>query len=264
MLEYYKLYLPKSKREVKIEISVSRYRENITFDTLYMLDGQNAFKDSHASFGRAIRANKALGFAAKEMGRRILGVAIHNSGSDEGRIAEYSPFKIDNPASDAWAKHDPKNCYNFCEDLINTIIPFVESKYNVYKNKEHRFIYGSSLAANTALYLAFKYKDAFSVIGAFSTASFLYNDSFNNYLKKNIDSSKSIFLYVGKRESSDNMYDQTLYYNTSMNLYNFFKANNNRVKLVVSASGIHNEETWGNHLLEFISFIYSSNIEYKE
>ena len=56
MLEYYRLYLPKSKREVKIEVSVPRNRDNVTFDTIYFLDGQNAFKDSHASFGRSLRA----------------------------------------------------------------------------------------------------------------------------------------------------------------------------------------------------------------
>ncbi len=79
MLEYYRLYLPKSKREVKIEVSVPRNRDNVLFDTIYFLDGQNAFKDSHASFGRSIRAAKALGLAAKEMEKRILGIAIYNS-----------------------------------------------------------------------------------------------------------------------------------------------------------------------------------------
>ena len=44
MNEYYNLFLPLSKREVKIEISIPRYKENLLFDTLYLLDGQNAFQ----------------------------------------------------------------------------------------------------------------------------------------------------------------------------------------------------------------------------
>ena len=65
MFEFYKLYLPISKREIKIEIYIpSDYDENILYDSLYLLDGQNAFIDSHAAFGRSIRASKYLDFAA--------------------------------------------------------------------------------------------------------------------------------------------------------------------------------------------------------
>ena len=61
MIEYYKLYLPKSRKEIKLEISIPRdYDNNTRFDTLYLLDGQNAFKDSHATYHRSIRATKYM------------------------------------------------------------------------------------------------------------------------------------------------------------------------------------------------------------
>ena len=46
MIEYFKIYLPKTKREVKIEVSIPRnyQRTNTKFDTMYLLDGQNALK----------------------------------------------------------------------------------------------------------------------------------------------------------------------------------------------------------------------------
>ena len=263
MIEYYKLYLPKSKREVKLEVSVPRYKNEIIFDTFYFLDGQNAFKDSHASFGRSIRATKALGFAAKEMGKRILGVAIYNSETEMGRINEYSPFKIDEPANLEWNKHNPKICEAFCEDLIHTIIPFIDTKYKTNNNPNNRFIYGSSLAATTAIYITLKYKDYFNVCGAFSTASFLYKKMFNDFVKKNMTSDKKIFLYVGKSEASDNMYDKSLYLNTSLELHSLIKECGGKSKLVISQSGIHNEATWESQLLDFISYIYSDDITYK-
>ena len=125
MIEYYTIFLPKSNREVKLEISGPRYRNGIKFDTFYLLDGQNAFLDSHAAFGRSIRATKCFSIAAKEMNKRILGVAIHNSGSDLGRVNEYAPFKIVNSPIDEWNKQDITECQNFCDDFINTIIPFI-------------------------------------------------------------------------------------------------------------------------------------------
>lgn len=262
MIEYYKLYLPKSRREVKIEISVPRYRNNITFDTLYLLDGQNAFKDSHAAFGRSIRAARALGFAAKEMNQRILGVAIHNSGSDLGRINEYTPFPIDNPADEAWLAHDVRYCFDFCDDFISTIIPFIESKYKTYKNKDHRFIYGSSLAAVTAIYLGLRYPDTFSYIGAFSTASFLFEDKFFAFLDSAFIKDKNIFLYVGKHELSDELYDPSVYLNASLKIYHFLKKRNVRTRLVIDPEGSHNEATWERHILDFLNFIYYDDIIY--
>ena len=261
MNENYKLYLPNSKKEVKIEISLPRQREGITFDTMYFLDGQNAFKDSHAAFGRSIRATKHLGFAAKEMSKRIIGVAIHNAGSDHGRLNEYSPWPIKAPDAN-FKKNNTKVCQNFCKDFIEIIVPFIESKYNVYKEKEHRFIYGSSLAAITALYLGYNY-DTFGVIGAFSTAVFLFKDDFYKFLDKNIDKERKVFLYVGKDEESDDVFDKSIYLNSSIELLHYFEAHNTKSRLVISAKGIHNEECWDRAFSDFISYVSEENIIYR-
>ncbi len=260
MLETYKLFLPKSKREVTIDISIPKNREDIIFDTLYLLDGQNAFSDSKAAYGRSIRATKVLGKAAKHLNKRIIGVAIYNSGSDKGRISEYTPFYIDNPASLAYQTKNTDNCKNFCDDFVNTIIPFIENKYTTYKDKNHRFIYGSSLAATTAIYIAYKYPDSVNYVGAFSTASFLFEKEFDEFLLKNKNKEKNIFLYVGEKETSDSSFDKESYMDSSMALYSIFKESGNRIRLSIDPNGIHNEETWGKHLFEFINFIYFDDI----
>lgn len=260
MIEYLKLYLPKSKKEVKIEISMPRYYDKtIAFDTLYFLDGQNAFKDSHAAYNRAIRATKYLGYMASITNQKIIGIAIHNAGSDMGRINEYTPFPITNPANEEWKNQDIQVCKNFCDDLIYTIIPYIEKKYPTTKK---RFIYGSSLAAMTAIYLGYAY-DAFSGIGAFSTASFLCEEAVDSFLKSHMRQKVKLFLYVGKQESSDGSYDQKLYYTTSLELCKLAESLGSKVRLVVSESGIHCEATWEKQLLDFLSFLYFDHIIYR-
>lgn len=259
MIEYLNIFLPKSKKEVKIEISVPRYyHQNTKFDTLYLLDGQNAFKDANASFNRAIRATKYLGYMASQTNQKIIGVAIHNAESEMGRINEYTPFKITNPAEENWIEHDINQCHNFCYDLINTIIPYIEHKYPTTHN---RYIYGSSLAAITAIYLGYKY-DVFKAIGAFSCASFLCSE-FNDFIIKNLKKDVKLFLYVGKREVSDGSYDQKLYYNTALETYHLVKKYTDNARLVISESGTHDEATWERQLLDFLSYIYFDNIIYK-
>lgn len=260
MIEYLKLYLPKSKKEVKIEISIPRYYDkNISFDTLYFLDGQNAFKDSHAAFNRAIRATKYLGYMASITNQKIIGIAIHNAGSDLGRINEYTPFLITNPAEEEWRNQEVQICHNFCEDLINTIIPYIEKKYPTTKK---RFIYGSSLAAITAIYLGYNY-DVFSGIGAFSTASFLCKEAVNSFIIEKMRTDVKLFLYVGRQESSDGSYDQKLYYTTSVELCKLAERLGSKVRLVVSDSGTHCEATWEKQLLDFLSFLYFDHIIYR-
>lgn len=260
MIEYVKIFLPKTKREVKIEISLPHYYdENTQFDTLYFLDGQNAFKDSHAAFHRAIRATKYLGYTASITNRKIIGIAIYNAESDMGRINEYTPFRITHAANEEWKNQEIQICHNFCDDVVESIIPYIEKKY---KTSQKRFIYGSSLAAITALYLGYKY-DVFAGVGAFSTASFLCKKEFNSFIKQNMKPEIKIFLYVGKQESSDGSYDQKLYYNTSLELYHFIKQFTNQVRLVVSESGVHCEATWEKQLLDFLSFLYFDNIIYR-
>jgi alpha-glucosidase len=179
-----------------------------------------------------------------------------------GRINEYTPFKIENAADKEWLKQDISICMKYCEDFIHTIIPFVEKKYNTYKSKEHRAIYGSSLAAITALYLSYHYEDSFQYVGAFSTPSFLFKDAFFKFLKENINKRKDVFLYVGAQEQSDDIYDKNTYLNSSKELYQFFKENKIRTRLVIDTNGIHNEATWGNHISDFINFIYFDDILY--
>ena len=259
MTEYVKLFLPKSKKEVKIEISLPRnVEEHATFDSVYFLDGQNAFKDSHAAYNSSLRATKYLGYMAYIANQRILGIAIHNAGSEMGRINEYTPFPITYAASEEWKKQDVSICHKFCEDFIHVIIPYIENRYNTTKR---RFIYGSSLAAMTAIYLGYKY-DAFEGIGAFSTATFLCKEAVDKFLEAYLKPQVKLFLYVGKKESSDGSYDQRLYYNTSLELYKAVKKRNAKARLVVSDSGIHSEATWEEQLLDFFSFMYFEDIIY--
>ncbi len=260
MIEYIKLYLPKSKKEVKIEISIPRfYDKHIKFDTIYFLDGQNAFKDSHAAFNRAIRATRYMGYMAAITNQKIIGVAIHNAGSDLGRINEYTPFKITNAANKEWEKQNVAVCLNYCDDFVNVIIPFIENRYST---TDKRYIYGSSLAALTAIYLGYKYP-IFSGIGAFSTAAFLCPKEFYKFIQDNLKPNVKLFLYVGRQETSDGSYNQRLYYQTSLEILEIVKAKTNNVRLVVSESGSHCEAVWEKQLLDFLSFMYFDDIIYR-
>ena len=66
-------------------------------------------------------------------------------------------------AGDGWGK-------NFESDLLRDIIPFIESHYSVYADREHRAVAGLSMGGGQSLDFGLGNLDTFAYIGGFSSA----------------------------------------------------------------------------------------------
>ena len=58
----------------------------------------------------------------------------------------------------------------FEQDLLGSLIPFIESKYNVYTDKMHRAIAGLSMGGGQSLNFGLGHMDVFAYVGGFSSA----------------------------------------------------------------------------------------------
>jgi enterochelin esterase-like enzyme len=65
--------------------------------------------------------------------------------------------------TDGWGKP-------FENDLINDIIPLIESKFSVYKDREHRALAGLSMGGGQTLNIGLSRTDIFAYVGGFSSA----------------------------------------------------------------------------------------------
>ena len=59
---------------------------------------------------------------------------------------------------------------NFETDLLQNIIPFIESHYSVYTDREHRALAGLSMGGGQALNYGLAHLDSFAYVGGFSSA----------------------------------------------------------------------------------------------
>lgn len=59
------------------------------------------------------------------------------------------------------------------EELVNYLMPYVNSHYSVYTDKEHTAIAGNSMGGRNAMYIGFTHQDLFGHIGAFSSAGMI-------------------------------------------------------------------------------------------
>jgi enterochelin esterase-like enzyme len=58
----------------------------------------------------------------------------------------------------------------FENELLNDVIPFVESRYPILADREHRAIAGLSMGGGQALTIGLKHQDKFAWVGGFSSA----------------------------------------------------------------------------------------------
>jgi enterochelin esterase-like enzyme len=66
-------------------------------------------------------------------------------------------------SGDGWGK-------NFENDLLNDLIPFVQSHYSVYSDREHRALAGLSMGGGQSLDYGLSHLDTFAYVGGFSSA----------------------------------------------------------------------------------------------
>jgi enterochelin esterase-like enzyme len=58
----------------------------------------------------------------------------------------------------------------FENDLLRDIIPYIESHFSVYTDREHRALAGLSMGGGQALNIGLKHIDTFAFVGGFSSA----------------------------------------------------------------------------------------------
>ena len=66
-------------------------------------------------------------------------------------------------SGDGWGK-------NFESDLLNDLIPFIQSHYSVYSDREHRALAGLSMGGGQSLDYGLTHLDTFAYVGGFSSA----------------------------------------------------------------------------------------------
>lgn len=79
-------------------------------------------------------------------------------------------MKDDRAVGNIFAEDKVAAFASFEKDLLNDLIPYVEKKFKVYKDKEHRAIAGLSMGGGQTLNFGLGNLDTFSWVGAFSSA----------------------------------------------------------------------------------------------
>ena len=164
------------------------------YSVIYMTDGHNLFDPNATSTGSWAVAESIEAMMAQSSQKAIV-VGIENM--DGWRDDELTP-NLGEPTNEDY--QDGHGDY-FCDFVVNTVMPYIEENYNVYTDRVHTAVCGSSSGGIESFYIAMEHPDKFGTVGALSPAFGLYDDdTWVEYLKeKNFSGNfPVVYLYCGK------------------------------------------------------------------
>lgn len=206
-------YLAEQSRNLRIFLPPG-YNEVLSYPVVYCQDGEDFF-----NFGRIATTATRLILDEGLEPFIIVGVDVDK----KQRTEEYTP---DGNRHEAYIRF-------FAEELI----PFVEERYTVRQDPEHRLLAGDSLGGSVSLHLALSYPQLFTRVMSLSGA--FYGISQNIISAAGDLSWLNIYMIVGLQEDA---------YETDRGVFDFVALNRNaKALLELNQATVFYEEKDGKH-----------------
>ena len=227
---------------------------------IYMPDGQNLFVPTATSTGSWAVAESARAMLEESDIRTVI-VGIETDGA--WRDSELTP-DIGEVQSEEYK--DGKGEY-FSDFVVNTVMPYIEENYNVYTDREHTHICGSSSGGIESFYIAMEHPDKFGSVGALSPAFILYDDkTWEKYLSEKDFSAgyPTVYMYCGNSKTDE--LEQLLYTGTVSMGATLKKAGYPGDKYVtkIYEDGGHKELYWRVIFPDYLRYAFPSTSDYPE
>ena len=148
------------------------------YPVLYMFDGHNVFFDDHATYG------KSWGMAdymeKTQTPLIIVGIECNHS-PDGGRLSEYSPFTVVEPA--LGKGRIVGRGRTTMDWLVRTFKPMIDAEFPTLPDRDHTFIAGSSMGGLMSLYAVTEYNRHFSRAACLSPSVWFATERLDRLLR---------------------------------------------------------------------------------
>ena len=147
-----------------------------------------------------------------------------------------------------------QNTNLFSKDLLEDVIPLVESKYRVSTNRDQRAIMGLSMGGGQALGIGLSHLELFSYVGGFSAAlrPADFEKTFANLIQNPDAANKKLHLLWIGCGTEDGLYP-------AAKSFSEFLDKNNIKHTFHSSGGAHTFMVWRNYLNDVAPLLFSSS-----
>lgn len=147
---------------------------------------------------------------------------------------------------------------DFCEFIVNDIVPYVEQTYNVYTDPAHNAICGSSFGGLESFYVGMEHPEKFGTAGVFSPSFGIFSEEdWTAYLNKKKFGDSSVFLYIYAGAYVQDMGIVSEYMNNNLVQMGYPK---NKIVFSKNENAEHNEIYWRNIYPEFLEAMFTGKV----
>ena len=224
------------------------------YSVIYLLDGDSILADEEnlGTWG----APESIISAMKYSDFKAIVVGIANR--ENTRYRELAP-DLGKPSGLAEGECEVRDGNEFCEFVVNSVVPAIEEKYNVYTDSLHNAIAGSSLGGLESFYIGMEHPEKFGNIGAMSPSFWMYDEStWEEYLKQKDFSGNVPFVYM---YAGDDIKDNGIFAKPMMKLLEKLDYPQDRRVLDLYDKGDHRVYYWRYIFLDFLEAIYSQKVD---
>lgn len=222
------IYLPKDYAKSKKKYPV-----------IYMQDGQNLF---HANPPRADEwaVDSVMDSLIREGAKEMIIVGIDHAGKD--RLKEYNPY------DSQYGKGEGKAYVSF---LVETLKPYIDSKYRTLKDVKNTSIAGSSMGGLISMYAIAEYPKVFGSAGVFSPAFWLAPNIYADVTRRLADlKNNRVFFVAGDKEGTAMVRDMK-----KVHAILDPDGSSENIVLLEKEDGKHTEWFWHREFVPFYQFI---------
>ncbi len=212
------------------------------FPVLYMLDGQNVFLDSEASFGRSWRMYDYMNWTETP----VIIVAVESNPIGNNRLCEYSPFT--HTESDLGEIEGRGRI--MMDWMVRVLKKQIDRRFRTLPDREHTAICGSSMGGLLSLYAACHYSDTFSRAACLSPSVWVDPAKVRRMLHRaRIHSDTVVYMDYGSEEMGNHPETADVLPSVFQSLY----AQGVHLTFRIVPHGVHSEACWEEQVPVFMA-----------
>lgn len=218
------------------------------FPVMYMFDGQNAFEDGEAAYGRSWNLDTFL----SGWGKGMILVAMQSSMERDRRLSEYCPYHLVPRLWEGLRGHGRETL----AWIVDELKPRIDAEFPTLPERACTGVMGASMGALMSLYAVTARNDVFSKAACVSPAlSSCYVQALRQIKGDRIDPDTRVYLSWGECESRD---ARSLAHTSAQHLEiaNLLMAQGARVYPYLQEEGRHCEADWSRQTGEAMRFLW--------
>lgn len=250
MIERFGVYFAPGmdERVISVYLPVGYGESDMNYPVMYMFDGQNAFEEEVAVYGKSLNLHAFMAGWEKEM----IIVGIESSTESDRRLTEYCPYPL---GRGRWEGLHARG-HETVQWMVDELKPMIDTRYRTLHDRACTGVIGAATGGLLALYALAAFNGVFSKAACISPAICSCHAQLARQIQRDgIDADTRVYLSMGEHEAKDKRALARMMIRL-LEVGRELMQHGARVETVLQENGRHCEADWRLQTEQFMRFLW--------